>query len=126
MFILDKIGIKRLIFYGIATIAGLILFSPFIITWGINSSYIKNKVAFFLYQKTGTDIDSSKFSLAIFPHASISVHNLVLTPDHGVNLNIHFLKFNVDIQQLLKGRINITQTTIDRPAIKLMKNLKLF
>ncbi len=120
MFLFYKIRIKRLVLYGIAAIAGLILLSPFIITWGINTSYIKNKISYFIHQNTGTRIDSSKFSLAIFPHASISVHKFIFNPDNGLNVTIDFLKFNFDILQLLQGRININQIIIDRPEIKPM------
>jgi len=120
MFFSYKTGFKRLILYGIAVITGLILLSPFIITRGINSSYIKNKISYFIYQKTGVLIDGSKFSLAIFPGPSISVHNFIFNPDNGINATIDFLKFNFDIQQLLQGRIDINQITIDRPEIKPM------
>ena len=120
MFFSYKTGFKRLILYGIAVIIGLIVLSPIIITWGINTSYIKNKISSFLYQKTGIHIDGSKFSLAIFPNASISVHKVLFNPDNGINLSIDFLKFNFDIQQLLQGKININQITIDRPEIKPM------
>lgn len=120
MFFSYKTGFKRLILYGIAVIIGLILLSPIIITWGINTSYIKNKISSFLYQKTGTHIDGSKFSLAIFPNASISVHKVLFNPDNGINLSIDFVKFDFDILQLLQGKININQITIDRPEIKPM------
>lgn len=113
-----KAGIKRLVFYGLALITGLTLLSPFIITWGINSPFIKNKIASFIYQKTGTHIDSSKFSLTIFPKASISVNKFMFNPDDGINLSIELLKFNFDIQQLLQGKINVNQITIDRPEVK--------
>jgi len=118
MLFLNRTGIKRLVLYGLALIIVFILLSPFIITWGVNTSFIKSKIASFLYQKTGTHIDSSKFSLTIFPSASISVHKFMFTPDNGLNLSIEFLKFNFDIQQLLQGKININQIIIERPEIE--------
>ena len=118
MHFLNRTGIKRLVLYGLALIIVFILLSPFIITWGVNTSFIKSKIASFLYQKTGTHIDSSKFSLTIFPSASISVHKFMFTPDNGLNLSIEFLKFNFDIQQLLQGKININQIIIERPEIE--------
>ncbi len=118
MFFLNRTRFKRLVLYGLALIIGFILLSPFIITWGINTSFIKSKIASFLYQKTGTHIDGSKFSLTIFPSTSISVHNFMFNPDNGINLSIEFLKFNFDIQQLLQGKINVNQIIIERPEIK--------
>ena len=105
MFFSYKTGFKRLILYGIAVIIGLILLSPIIITWGINTSYIKNKISSFLYQKTGTHIDGSKFSLAIFPNASISVHKVLFNPDNGINLSIDFVKFDFDILLIMPWNI---------------------
>ncbi|WP_457554093.1 hypothetical protein [Desulfobacula sp.] len=113
-----KTGIKRVFLYGTALFTGIILLSPFIITWGINTSYIKNKTAVFLYHKTGTHIDVSQFSLAVFPHAGISFHQIQINPDNGLNIFIDFLKFNIDIRQLLQGNIIVDQIRIDRPEIK--------
>ena len=118
MLFLNRTGIKRLFLYGLALIIVVILLSPFIITWGINTSFIKSRIATFLYQKTGTHIDGSKFSLTVFPRASISVHKFKFNPDNGLNLSIEFLKFNFDIQQLLQGKINVNQIVIERPEIR--------
>ena len=117
---INKTVLKRIFLYGIALIAGLILLSPFLITWSINTSYIKNKISFFLYQKTGTHINGSNLSLAILPNPSISVNKLVLNPDKRIKLTIDFIKLNFDIKQLLQGKINVNQITIDRPEIKPM------
>ena len=118
MLFLNRTGIKRLVLYGLTLIIVFIVLSPFIVTWGINTSFIKSKITSFLYQKTGTHIDGSKFSLTIFPSASISIHKFIFNPDNGLNLSIEFLKFNFDIQQLLQGRINVNQIIIEQPEIK--------
>ena len=118
MTFLNKTVIKRLFLYGFALISGLVLLSPFIINWGINTSLVKNKISSVLYQKTGTHIDSSKFSITIFPNASISVHKFNFNPDNKINFTIKFLKFNFDIQQLLQGKINVSRIIVDHPEIK--------
>jgi AsmA-like C-terminal region len=120
---LHKNRIKQIFIYSAAVLTGLLLLSPFIITQVINTQYIKKKTATFLYQKTGAHIDGSKFSLAIFPGASISIHEFKFkfNPDNEINIFVDFLKFNIDIKQLLQGRINIDQITIDGPEIKSRK-----
>ncbi|WP_304511432.1 YhdP family protein [Desulfobacula sp.] len=110
--------IKKSVIYSIVLIFTLILSSPFLITWFINTSYIKNKISSFIYQKTGADIDSSKLSLTLFPQASFNIENFNFNPDNRININIKFLKFDVDIQKLLRGKINVDQITIEKPEIK--------
>jgi hypothetical protein len=126
---LYKKRITRVFIYSAAILTGVLLLSPFIITWGINTQYIKKKTAGFLYQKTGVHIDASKFSLAILPRASISIHQFKFNSDNEINIFIDFLKFNIDVKQLLQGKINVDQITIDGPEIKSMgikqKNLAL-
>ena len=112
-----KIGIKRSVFYGIVLILIFILLSPFIINQIINRSYIKNYISSFVYQKTGTQIDSSKIYLTFFPQPSLKIDNFIFNPDNRININIESLKFNIDIQKLLRGKINIDQITIDHPTI---------
>ena len=97
---------------------GFLLLSPFIITWGINTPFIKHKISYFIYQKTGNRIDDSKFFLAIFPHPSLLIKKFILTPDNDITVSIDFIKFNFNIQQLLQGNIAIDQITVDRPELK--------
>ena len=111
-------GIRRIVFYSVVLLLVLLLSSPFIITRAINTSYIKNKISFFIHQKTGTNIDASKFSLTVFPQASFTIENFNFNPDNRINVTIEFLKFDIDIQKLLRGKININQITIDHPMVK--------
>ncbi|MBU8911644.1 MAG: AsmA-like C-terminal region-containing protein [Desulfobacterales bacterium] len=117
MILSSKTGIKKIVFYGIALILILLISSPFIINRVINTSYIKNKISFFIHQKTGANIDSFKFSITVFPQAGVNIENFNFTPDNRTNVNIKILKFDIDMQKLLRGKINIDQITIDRPMI---------
>ena len=72
----------------------------------INIAYIKDKISSFIYQKTGTNIDSSKFCLTLFPRASLSINNFSFIPDNKIDINIDSLKLNIDIQKLLQGKIS--------------------
>ena len=113
-----KTRIKWSVFYSIVLILVLLLSSPFIINRLINTSYIKNKISSFIYQKTGTNIDSSKFYFTLFPQASLTINNFSFIPDNRININIDSLKFDIDIQKLLQGKIDIDQITIDHPQIR--------
>ncbi|MBU2454811.1 MAG: AsmA family protein, partial [Proteobacteria bacterium] len=110
-------GIKQLVFYGVILIAVFILSSPFIINRVINTSYIKDRISSFIYKKTGANIDSSKYSLTIFPHASLRIDNFNFMAGDRLIASIDVLKFNIDIKPLLRGKININQITIDHPQI---------
>lgn len=113
-----KIGIKRPVFYGIVLILVLLVSSPFTINRVINTSYIKNKVSSFIYQKTGTRIDGSGFSISIFPQPSLTIENFNFKADNKIAVNIELLKFNVDSQAFFRGKINISHITIDHPELK--------
>ncbi|MCP3876556.1 MAG: AsmA-like C-terminal region-containing protein [Desulfobacteraceae bacterium] len=116
------IRIKKFIFCGITLILVLLFLSPFIINWGINSHYVKNKISSFVYQNTGNRIEPSKFKLSLVPKPSLIIENFNFIPDKKINLNIGFLKFNIDIQNLLQGQISVNQVIIDRPKIKIISD----
>jgi len=109
---------RRLLFYAGAVLTGLILLSPFLISWGINTLQIKNRIAAFLYQKTGIQMAAERFSFALFPRPGVSIHPMTFNPAAGIDITIDFLKLDFDYQHLLQGKINIHQITVDRPEIK--------
>lgn len=119
MSFLGKIGVKRFFVYTIIFLLVLLVSFPFLITKAINTSYIKNKISTLVYQKTGTHIDASKFSLAFFPKASFNIDNFYFNSNTMLDVKINSLKFNFDIQKLLYGRIAISQVTIDHPVIQI-------
>jgi len=115
-----KIRIKRGFFYGIVLLLIVILSSPFMITHISNTSYIKNKISSFIYQKTGTHLDASKFSLTLFPQTSFNINNFNLHPGNKLDVHIESLKFDITLQELFQGKINFDKITIERPTISLI------
>lgn len=113
-----KIGIKRPVFYIGFLIIVLMLSSPLLITWIINTTYIKNKISSLIYQKTGTFITASKFSLTVFPKASINIADFNFHPDDRIQIKTELMKVHIDIQKLLQGKINIDQIAIHHPVIE--------
>lgn len=103
---LSSKGSKRIIFYGIAIILAVLLSTLFILPRAINTAYIKNKLSIFIYQKTGTNINASQFSLAVFPRASISIKDFNFTPDNKTTIYFDSLKFNLHLLTLFQSKLN--------------------
>ncbi len=103
--------------YAIVFILVLVIISPVLTNWVINTPVIKGKISTFIYEKTDYRIESSKFSLSIFPKPSLNVEHLNLNPNSSVRLNVRSLKFYINLQLILKGRLSIDQITIHRPEI---------
>lgn len=121
-----KIGIKRPVFYGIVLILVLLFSSLFTVNRVINTSYIKNKISSFIYQKTGTRIDGSRFFITVFPQPSLTIDKFSFNADNKTDINIKLLKLNFNSQAIFRGKINISQIIISQPEIKIstpQKNL---
>ena len=122
---LSSKGFRRIVFYGIAVILILLLSSPFILTRIINTSYIKNKISFFVYQKIGANIDSSQFSLTVFPRISLTIKEFNFTPDDKIDVNFESLKFNIQLLTLFQDEIK-GQCKFTVPKLKSKNNPILF
>jgi len=120
-----KTRIKKSIFYSIVLFLVLLLSSPFIINRLINTSYIKDRISSFIYQKTDINIDSSKFWFALFPQASLTINNFSFIPANRININIDSLKLDIDLQKLLQGKIDINQITINHPQIRTQTKIEI-
>ena len=113
-----KTGIKKYFFYGIALLILLLFSSPFIITPIINSTYVKNKIASVIHDKTGAYIEPSKFSLIVFPQLSLLINNFNINPDNRINVDVESLKLTINLQKLLHGKFTIDKISIHHPQIK--------
>jgi len=111
-----KNGIKRYAFYGIILILAISII-PFFLSPVINSSYVKNKISTFVYQKTGTLIKPSKLRLTLLPKTSLIIKNFNLDQNTGIDVNIDSLRFDIDIIELLRGKITIDKISFDHPVI---------
>ena len=120
-----KTRIKRSVFYSSVLFLVLLLSSPFIINRLINTSYIKNKISSFIYQKTYVNIDSSKFWFTLFPRASLTINNFSFIPTNRININFDSLKLDIDLQKLLQGKIDIDQITINHPQIRTQSKIEI-
>lgn len=112
-----KTGLKNFFLYGIALFLILSISFPFIITRVLNTSYVKKEISYYVYKKTGKEIDPIKFTISVFPQASLNLKNLDFNIGNNLDISIKFIKIDIDIHELLRGRLNILKITIDRSII---------
>ncbi|MEN8210897.1 MAG: AsmA-like C-terminal domain-containing protein [Thermodesulfobacteriota bacterium] len=117
MTLFTKIKTKSFIFLGFILILVLLVSSPFILNWSVNTSYIKNKISLAISQKTGADFKASRFSITLFPKLGISVEDFIFNPDAETDINIKAINFNLDIRKLLSGKICVTHVSLVRPEL---------
>ncbi len=113
-----KFGFKRPLFYGGLILLILCTLSPFILTWFINTAYIKEQISSYVLKETGVQLTPENVSFILFPQAGLNLKNLSLHPSEKIDLFIGALNVDLDLKPLLRGNLNIRQIKIDRPVVK--------
>jgi len=113
-----KFGFKKPLFYGGLILLILSALSPFILTWFINTAYVKERISSYVLKETGAQLTPESFSFILFPQAGLTIEDLSLHPSEKIDLFIDALKFDLDLKPLLHGSLNIRQIKIDHPVVK--------
>jgi len=115
---LVKTRINKSVFYGFALTLILCVSSPFILNRAVNTPYIKDKILVAISKKTGASFNASKLSITLFPEPCIKIENFIFNPDEKTHIKIEAIKFKLELQKLLSGKINITNISVIHPEIK--------
>ncbi len=113
-----KIKIKRFAIYCIACFLIVLISSPFVIIWTVNTTYIKDKISLYLYQKADVRIHSSKFSLTLFPQPGIKINHLNIHPDPTTQIDIQSIRLTLDLPALVQGNFSLGKIIINHPQIQ--------
>ncbi len=95
----------------------LILVFPYLINFTINTFYVKNEISSLTHKKTGIHVDPSRLSLSLFPKPGIILADFSFNPDKRISIDARQIKFDMDLQNLLLGRIVIGRIFIQSPKI---------
>ena len=90
---------------------------PYLIHFAVNTNYLKDKASSLILEKTSVHIDPFHISLKLFPKPGIILKDFTLIPDKTINVQISRLKCDLDLQNLLHGRIAISQIFLQDPKI---------
>ncbi|MCP4023129.1 MAG: hypothetical protein GY729_14905, partial [Desulfobacteraceae bacterium] len=115
---ISKIRIIRLV---LLFFAGLILLlvisSPFIAQWAINTPYVKNELFKLVKENTDVEIFPSQIQFNIFPQFVVKIHNTQVDLTDEMTINIGSVVVFPELGPLLKGKLAITKVILENPDI---------
>lgn len=111
------IRIQRIVLYSILLSTVLLSVSPVIISWIVNTPYVKAQISTQIYKKSGIKIDGSRFSIALFPviHANVQDIEYKLEPETGIRVDS--VRLNFELLPLLRGKVNLSDVLLVRPDL---------
>ena len=83
----------------------------------INTPYVKNQIVSLIHDRSGIHVNPTRISVRLFPKPEIILKNLDFVLDEKIILNISQLKFDMDLQSLLSGRMILGQILIQNPTV---------
>ncbi len=111
------LNIKRVAAYCTIGILAVAIALPLLAAWAINTTYVKEQLSDYLYQKSGVRIYSDTFSIAVFPLPALRLADLSLHLDDQTDIKIHQLQFNLNFRQLLQGKLGLGKIVVQSPQI---------
>lgn len=112
-----KTKIVRLALSVLALLVFTIAAAPFVLTWGINTDYGKQRIAFHLKEKAGILISPSQFSIKLLPRPGIQIKQLVLNPDQQTQITIDAVRLELNTRSLLDGKVSVQKVVLIGPDI---------
>jgi hypothetical protein len=116
--IVSRQGIKRAALYLLAIIIALVLLSPYILGWVMNSSIIKKEISQLIEQKAGLVIDPEKMDFKFLPLPGIQLREIEFSFARSFQLDIKAVNIDLDPLKLLKGKIVVSKIFIETPDIQ--------
>ncbi len=116
-----KIRLKLLIVFLACFFLLIVVAAPFVITWGVNTAYTKDKISSVVFEKSGFQIEPDTFSIKLFPRPGIKINHLQIQPSDNLELTIQAIKLNLDLSELSAGKLTLGQIAVNRPELKILK-----
>lgn len=85
--------------------------------FAINTPYVRNQIVSVIHDRSGIHVNPTRISVRLFPKPEIILKNLDFVFDEKIILNISQLKFDMDLQSLLRGRMILGQILIQNPTV---------
>ncbi len=114
---IPKSSLKKPLVFGVLFIFLVVLCLSLTANRLVNIPAVKKKISLFIFQKTGTRIEASKFSIAVFPQPVLTIDKFNILYNTTSKLDIDHLKLTIDATQLLKRNLHIKQVILDHPHL---------
>ena len=89
----------------------------YVFHFAINTPYVRNQIVSVIHDRSGIHVNPTRISVRLFPKPEIILKNLDFVFDEKIILNISQLKFDMDLQSLLRGRMILGQILIQNPTV---------